>query len=555
MYFPLDVISPLIAITPIHLRLLQSEPCPYSSTSLTNSLRFVHVREKMVDEGDSAHTPPLPNPVLLHTQNQTQMQAQVETQPQAQTRPRKRRRPPVRRKTVRWSQREVDALLAGVRAHGVGKWAAILRHSQVFNGVRTSVDLKDKWRNLTSPVRAAALAASSTNSAPIMSAQTCSAATPSSVAPVPIVSNPTAAASLPDVSMADPSADAHPTIMDLDNFGPLSQTPLDAQNPLDFDDTVNMSSPNSSSPELCLPQPQIASEARTPLPNPPSESSVSPELLADTPALNYKAVRPSSSLQAPASCPSQQADANQVAQAQTQGVPSPSGAPQHVQTPVIPAQHQASVQSALHRTLAQSSALVEYWRTLAAHPTLCRHAPASSNSQSVVSYLFGNDDDDDDDDDDEVGEGERRTPVGSFPFGHFPFPPNLGSAPVVPISQGSPTGDTGSQQIGNESMLQQQWASQAQLYNSYLAAYSASQIAQQGQNLTHPYLSLAAGTLGVDNSNEARVSNGTQVLGERLEQQAQDDSGTQSVPQVQPHVDPQLLMQVLRNITPGDFQS
>lgn len=71
---------------------------------------------------------------------------------------RKRARPSTRRKTVRWSNREVEALVAGVRTYGVGKWARILRHSPVFNGVRTSVDLKDKWRNLTSPVRAAALA-------------------------------------------------------------------------------------------------------------------------------------------------------------------------------------------------------------------------------------------------------------------------------------------------------------------------------------------------------------------------------------------------------------
>eukprot|EP00178_Gracilaria_changii_P019517 TRINITY_DN56546_c0_g1_i1.p1 TRINITY_DN56546_c0_g1~~TRINITY_DN56546_c0_g1_i1.p1 ORF type:complete len:412 (-),score=69.57 TRINITY_DN56546_c0_g1_i1:554-1663(-) len=77
------------------------------------------------------------------------------------SRPRKRARASTRRKTVRWSTREVDALLAGVRTYGVGKWARILRHSPVFNGVRTSVDLKDKWRNLTSPVRAAALASES----------------------------------------------------------------------------------------------------------------------------------------------------------------------------------------------------------------------------------------------------------------------------------------------------------------------------------------------------------------------------------------------------------
>ncbi len=75
------------------------------------------------------------------------------------TRARRRRRSHAlpRRKTVRWSPAEVDGLLDGVREHGVGKWAAILRSSACFNAVRTSVDLKDKWRNLAAHVRALAL--------------------------------------------------------------------------------------------------------------------------------------------------------------------------------------------------------------------------------------------------------------------------------------------------------------------------------------------------------------------------------------------------------------
>jgi hypothetical protein len=57
--------------------------------------------------------------------------------------------------------REVEALLAGVRREGVGRWAAILKGtgSEAFNAVRTSVDLKDKWRNLASPIREKAVAA------------------------------------------------------------------------------------------------------------------------------------------------------------------------------------------------------------------------------------------------------------------------------------------------------------------------------------------------------------------------------------------------------------
>jgi hypothetical protein len=64
---------------------------------------------------------------------------------------------PLRRRTVRWNVREVDALVVGVQRKGVGRWASILKGSDAFNRVRTSVDLKDKWRNMTSPVRAQAL--------------------------------------------------------------------------------------------------------------------------------------------------------------------------------------------------------------------------------------------------------------------------------------------------------------------------------------------------------------------------------------------------------------
>lgn len=75
----------------------------------------------------------------------------------ARTRRRRRAHALPRRKTVRWSSAEVDGLLEGVREHGVGKWAAILRSSAAFNTVRTSVDLKDKWRNLAAHIRALAL--------------------------------------------------------------------------------------------------------------------------------------------------------------------------------------------------------------------------------------------------------------------------------------------------------------------------------------------------------------------------------------------------------------
>ena len=52
------------------------------------------------------------------------------------------------RKTA-WSYTETENLLKGVRKFGVGKWAKILGHFE-FASHRTSVSLKDKWRNLNS---------------------------------------------------------------------------------------------------------------------------------------------------------------------------------------------------------------------------------------------------------------------------------------------------------------------------------------------------------------------------------------------------------------------
>ncbi|WZZ57860.1 hypothetical protein YC2023_057967 [Brassica napus] len=53
----------------------------------------------------------------------------------------------------KWTEDEEDALLAGVRKHGPGKWKNILRDPE-FAGVlslRSNIDLKDKWRNLSVP--------------------------------------------------------------------------------------------------------------------------------------------------------------------------------------------------------------------------------------------------------------------------------------------------------------------------------------------------------------------------------------------------------------------
>lgn len=54
-----------------------------------------------------------------------------------------------RQKNKRFSDEERDALVDGVIIYGTGHWATILdRYTTIFAPGRTSVDLKDKWRNL-----------------------------------------------------------------------------------------------------------------------------------------------------------------------------------------------------------------------------------------------------------------------------------------------------------------------------------------------------------------------------------------------------------------------
>ncbi|KAJ8755769.1 hypothetical protein K2173_024313 [Erythroxylum novogranatense] len=51
----------------------------------------------------------------------------------------------------KWTAEEEKALLAGIAKHGPGKWKNILRDSEFapFLTLRSNIDLKDKWRNLT----------------------------------------------------------------------------------------------------------------------------------------------------------------------------------------------------------------------------------------------------------------------------------------------------------------------------------------------------------------------------------------------------------------------
>ncbi|KAK1356424.1 hypothetical protein POM88_049680 [Heracleum sosnowskyi] len=56
---------------------------------------------------------------------------------------------PLRRKRRFWSNLEEDTLRAGVQKYGMGNWKLILNMYKDIFDERTEVDLKDKWRNMT----------------------------------------------------------------------------------------------------------------------------------------------------------------------------------------------------------------------------------------------------------------------------------------------------------------------------------------------------------------------------------------------------------------------
>lgn len=79
--------------------------------------------------------------------------------------PSKRSSPARRRPRKLWTEKETEILKQSVDKYGVGKWAIIVRNEPIFteNG-RTQVDLKDKWRNLTSYSKRSPSMVSRTNS-------------------------------------------------------------------------------------------------------------------------------------------------------------------------------------------------------------------------------------------------------------------------------------------------------------------------------------------------------------------------------------------------------
>uniref|UniRef100_A0A1J3D3F7 MYB transcription factor n=1 Tax=Noccaea caerulescens TaxID=107243 RepID=A0A1J3D3F7_NOCCA len=52
---------------------------------------------------------------------------------------------------LKWTAEEEEALLAGIKKHGPGKWKNILRDPEFSDQLinRSNIDLKDKWRNLS----------------------------------------------------------------------------------------------------------------------------------------------------------------------------------------------------------------------------------------------------------------------------------------------------------------------------------------------------------------------------------------------------------------------
>ena len=414
----------------------------------------------------SSRSPTLPVlPFLLLPSSVGRFAPHARAMRNEEARPRKRRRPPLRRKTVRWSACEVDALLAGVRLHGVGKWAAILRNSPVFNGVRTSVDLKDKWRNLTSPVRAAALASPSSSSAPHSShplvAQAraavddicADAAKRSTEIDVPAPSLPVPSDQPPDES-CHIRLETH-TAQQPDSPNPTDHHPSEEQHVLNPDDASlhddrrpeslsnqplptmsDASSPMHSSVASSLdhhPSPAEEDRCDQPEQHPqippkmedkpdtqtfqchipyvplqplqaPSESSVSPEVLS-LPPTSTRTQNPQPILSASAPHPPTGPSRSNLHDHQ----------PVHIPNPAHPLaqNHVAAMQHAVSQSIYQSAAAIaNYWRRVGHDPTPYGFAATlagTSVAPHVNPYYAAGaapvfpsvDDDDDDDDDDE----------------------------------------------------------------------------------------------------------------------------------------------------------
>ncbi|KAG2259552.1 hypothetical protein Bca52824_078846 [Brassica carinata] len=112
---------------------------------------------------------------------------------------------------LKWTEEEEEALLAGVKKHGPGKWKNILRDPDFADPLsnRSNIDLKDKWRNLSVPadiqgskdkVRTPKIKAAALNLAAVAAAATSTTPSPSSI-PSPVAPLPRSGSS--DLNLDD----------------------------------------------------------------------------------------------------------------------------------------------------------------------------------------------------------------------------------------------------------------------------------------------------------------------------------------------------------------
>lgn len=114
----------------------------------------------MRDDGEAVGATPSTNPILSSRSCDSDSD-DVVWAPRQPERPSKRRRQPPahlshrgkRAETgKRWSLEETDAFITGVEQHGIGNWQKVHDACSALFGRRTTVDLKDKWRNLVKAV-------------------------------------------------------------------------------------------------------------------------------------------------------------------------------------------------------------------------------------------------------------------------------------------------------------------------------------------------------------------------------------------------------------------
>lgn len=98
--------------------------------------------EAVAEKGDAAEAPKKPAPA----KKAAAKKAQTPQRRAADARTKASEASGGPRKRIRWSEEEEHNLSAGVRRFGVGAWSSIL--DQFYFEARTTIDLKDKWRNM-----------------------------------------------------------------------------------------------------------------------------------------------------------------------------------------------------------------------------------------------------------------------------------------------------------------------------------------------------------------------------------------------------------------------